>query len=748
MSKDGTGKDKPLSSFDALKRDGGSEPSQKSVHDKLVRETSAIPEKPSFETKQEKAAQRDSSSSSSSEKSQQKESSSSGDTKASNQAPEKAGDAGKTQAPEKPSRPVEQQTQQSESKTRSSESTGKQSEHIGVSQPESKAGKDTSAGGQSGGGDNPTGRGGAQKGGDGEAAPREKGPAVTAPESRGDAGSGRGGDPKGSSDGPKTSDVRAADPKSSDAQPKSSDVTRSPEARTSDGAKAPESVRGSDTTRDGGSRQESPKDVPSRGEAKSSDSAKEQPAGRAADQIVKSADVAQDRSPRQIEKDPIAAGKPTDAQGGKQLEQKIDKGIDAILLDSKQVGVGGRGDKIDPKDVRGDVRGDVRSDVGHKVPDARLDAGQKVPEVRGDAGSRMGGGGGAESRMDAGRRPGEGREGERLGIIGGDKGVAAGRLDVHISGDAVKLHLPEKGGQEIVLTDKNTQRSMNDAFGLFDKNEFKQIATNFKQHVDLWTELTSKQFNGLKETISNVLDAPKAAAMKELSAWAQDLSKRPEVQPDVRQELGHAVKMQLLDNLKRNDDIDRRHADLKERCVNLLDEFKQIKTDLLGRAEEAVKIARSFFTAPIERTPVVHIAQDSPSKKLTEAEIDELLNVRLREFTPAKSKDEDSDKNKGESDKKDEQKAAVQQAMQQASHTVKKGETIAMIAAKYCGSEECAVLIAEMNRGVITATYEKGSLVFHAPEGAVLNIPYDRDIREFKERVLGLAGNIPDGNQF
>jgi hypothetical protein len=723
---------------DAVTKDGGKAASP-NVENAVKAAWQGDEKKGGLAEKLEKAAQRDSEKSASDSKSTQKESSSSGDTKSATQAPEKAtSDAGKTQAPEKPSRPIEQSSQQSDNQSsRNTEKTGKQAEHVSVTQPEAKAAKDSSGGGAGSGGDNQSGRGGqAQKGGDVDTSPKDKSPAVTAPEARGDAGSGRQADPKGGGDGSKAGDVRAADPRSSDVQPKSSDTTRSPEARTGDVGKQGESTKGSDTARDGGSvtgsRQDAPKDTAQRGDAKAPESAKDQPVGRAADQAVKTGDVAQDRTGRQFEKDPLTAGKSTDGQG-KQLEQKVDQKLDAILLDSKQAGIGRGQEKIDPKDAR--------LDAGQKVPDGRGDIGQKVPEARGDTGSRIGGGGG-ESRLDAGRRPGEG---ERSGIVGGDKGVAAGRLDVHISGDAVKLQLPEKGGQEINLTDKNTQRSMSNAFDLFDKNELKQIATNFKQHVDLWTELTSKQFNGLKDTIANVLDAPRAAAMKELSAWAQDLSKRPEMPPDVRQELGHTVKMQLLDNLKRNDDMDRRHADMKERCVNLLDEFKQIRTDLQGRCEEAIKIARSFFTAPIERTPVVHI-QETSTKKLTEAEIDELLNVRLREFTP-KVKEEETVKDKGDTDKKDDQSAATKQAMQQASHTVKKGETIAMIAAKYCGTEDCAVLIAEMNRGVISATYEQGNLVFHAPVGAVLTLPYDRDIREFKEKTLGLAEQFPDGSQ-
>lgn len=730
MSKDLDGKKNlaadSLKKFEAAESAGSKPGLNKEVQEKLV--DSAYSKTATIEEKQQKAAQREQSGSSSDSKPTQKESSSSTEAKAAAQAPEKASsDAGKTQAPDKPSRPIEQSSQSSENQ-RTADRTGKQSEHIPVTQPEVKAGKDSSGVRETTIGDNQPSRGGqSPKGGDADSSPRDRSPNVTVPEARGDAGSGRSADPKGGGDGSKTGDVRASDPRPTDAQPKGSDAPRSPEARTADVSKQGESSKGTDTARDGGGaagqRQEAPKDTTPRGDARAPESGKEQPSGRAADQVVKTGDVPQDRTARQSEKDSLASGKPADAQAGKQLEQKIDQKLDAILLDSKQVGIGRGQEKIDPKDARGDI-------------------GQKTPDARGDAGSRMGGGG-AESRLDVGRRP---NEGERSGIIGGDKGVAAGRLDVHISGDAVKLHLPEKGGQEIILTDKNTQRSMNDAFGLFDKNEFKQIATNFKQHVDLWTELTSKQFTGLKDTISNVIDAPRVAAMKELSAWAQDLGKRPEVPPDVRQELGHTVKMQLLDNLKRNDDMDRRHADMKERGLNLLDELKQIKTELQGRCEEAIKIARSFFTAPIERTPVVHIA-DTSSKKLTEAEIDELLNVRLREFTPSKSKEDDTEKTKGETDKKDEQAAAAKQAMQQGSHTVKKGETIAMIAAKYCGTEECAVLIAEMNRGVITATYESGNLVFHAPVGAVLTLPYDRDIREFKEKTLGLAGQFPDGSQ-
>ncbi len=414
--------------------------------------------KGTFEDKQAKAAQRDSSSSStaSDSKAAQKESSSSsgGDSKsAAPQATEKASDSGKSQSVDtsKPTRAVEQNTQTSEKSDRNAGPTGKQAEHISTTQPEGRA-KDSSGGGSSG-----------KTGGDADASPREKGAAAVAPETRGDAGSAKSSDPKaGAADGSRSSDTRP-DPA------KAADPTRSPEARTSDTPKSGDSQRPSDTARDGAApragdaaRQYSPKDATQRSETKLPESGKErEPAGRPADQITKTGDVSQERATRQFEKDPIAAGKPTDAQAGKQIDQKLD----SLLLDSKQVGLGqqGRGqEKVDPKDVR--------QDAGQKVPDGRQDAGQKVPEARGDAGSRIGGGSGSDTRMDAGRRPGDAREGERIGIIGGDKGVAAGRLDVHISADAVKLHLPEKGGQEIVLTDRNTQRNLNDAFGLFDKN--------------------------------------------------------------------------------------------------------------------------------------------------------------------------------------------------------------------------------------------------------------------------------------
>ncbi|MBX9771262.1 MAG: hypothetical protein K2X29_07815, partial [Candidatus Obscuribacterales bacterium] len=282
--------------------------------------------KGTFEDKQAKAAQRDASSSATSDsKAAQKESSSStgGDSKsAAPQAIEKASDVGKSQPVDtsKPARAVEQNTQASDKSDRNAGSTGKQAEHIPVTQPEGRA-KDSTGGG----GDNQERRGG-KSGSDTDASPREKGSATVAPEARSDAGSGKSSDPKaGGSDGSRSSDTRP-DPA------KAADPTRSPEARTSDTPKSGDSQRPSDTARDGAapragdsSRQDSPKDATQRSETKLPESGKErEPAGRSADQITKTGDVSQERTARQFEKDPIAAGKPTDAQAGKQVDQKLD----------------------------------------------------------------------------------------------------------------------------------------------------------------------------------------------------------------------------------------------------------------------------------------------------------------------------------------------------------------------------------------------------------------------------------------